>query len=220
MSGVYERIAGIDEAGRGALAGPVVAAAVVFPQGYSFDVPTDGRWIPPGQQKRSIVIADSKQLSPAARERAFEWLTKNCLFGVGISDASVIEEIGILKANERAMQLALGVLMLQTDIAKVFVDGKDAYNFAVPHQSIIRGDSIEPSIAAASIIAKVTRDRMMTKLDELYPLYGFTGHKGYASEMHRANIQRYGPCKEHRYSFLSRIVAQTSLAASPTEILL
>ena len=179
-------IAGIDEAGRGALAGPVVAAACILP-----DLPA----IP-------AFIRDSKQLQPETREEAFRWITRHCLFGIGSSNAACIDTSGILAATESAMQQAVADLAAQRQPTYLLVDGRDHFWFDYPHSSLIRGDQREPCIAAASIVAKVTRDRLMVQFDEEFPGYGFALHKGYGTAQHLAAIRLHGRCALHRASFL------------------
>lgn len=202
-------IAGLDEVGRGALCGPVVAGAAVLSvpvrrQSRSFPC-----WAPVGHP--SVLIADSKLLSPAQREMSHAWLSANVAFGVGIVDASVIDEIGILRATEKAMRLALEQLRERCTPTELLIDGRDKFTFPLPHRSIIKGDQTEPAIAAASILAKVTRDRMMIEYDERYPGYGLAEHKGYGAESHRARIIQVGPCAIHRQSFLTKIIPEPTL---------
>lgn len=200
-------MAGLDEAGRGALAGPVVAGACVlrnelFRRRHSFP-----RWSPFERKREGdFLIADSKLLSPAEREHSYSWIVEHCFWGVGIVDAAFIEEYGILPATEYAMRLALAMLSQTAHPALLLVDGRDHFTFPLPHRSIIRGDQSEPCIAAASIVAKVTRDRLMRDAAIAFPHYGFAGHKGYGSEDHIAAIRQFGPCGIHRYSFLRRIL--------------
>ncbi len=209
-----ERIlAGVDEVGRGAVAGPVVAGACVltaplFRRRHSFP-----RWSPfkkslvtlaaPHRATRDdIVIADSKLLTPEERERAYVWITAHCFFGIGIVSESVIDERGILFATNAAMLLAIEDLRAKTEIHELLVDGRDTFRFPLPHRSIIRGDQTEPAIAAGSIVAKVTRDRMMRDCDKKFPLYGFAQHKGYGTLEHLSLITQHGTCLLHRKSFL------------------
>lgn len=203
-------IAGIDEAGRGPLAGPVVAGICVL------DIPLKeakkGRWTPEGT---TIVIGDSKALTDAEREEAYAWITTNCAWGMGMSDAQMIDTQGILTSTESAMHGALEQLEQLLTPTYLLVDGRDKFWFNYPHSSVIRGDSLEPAIAAASIIAKVTRDRLMIEAAKAHPLYGFEGHKGYASEMHIEAIKKHGPCVLHRKTFLRNIIP--SFPATTTE---
>ena len=186
----YRCIAGIDEAGRGAWAGPVVAASVVLPY----------ETVPPG-------VNDSKLLTPAQREALFDRILALARgVGIGIVEASVIDEINILRAAHEAMRLALTDLPkgLQPDLA--LIDGLPVRPFPVAQVAIVRGDSHSASIAAASILAKVTRDRILREADLLYPGYGFASHKGYGTPQHREALTKLGPCPLHRLTF--RPVAQ------------
>lgn len=179
-------IVGIDEAGRGALAGPVVAAACVLPERKRFPV----------------MIADSKQMTPEEREESYAWLTANCRYGIGSSDASTIDRVGILGATELAMQEAVLQISRSCPDLYLLVDGRDKFWFDHPHSSIVRGDQSEMCIAAASIIAKVTRDRRMVQLGLEIPGYGFDEHKGYGTPHHFTSIDQLGLSSEHRRSFL------------------
>ena len=203
-------IAGIDEAGRGALAGPVVAGACILP----FPLHRLGRknfhWSPSKRESPgSCIIADSKQLTPEQRERAFQWIVATCACGIGIVPHSVIDASGILAATELAMQRAL--LNLSRTLAPTFllVDGRDHFWFDLPHSSVIRGDALEPCIAAASILAKVTRDRLMRMHGRLSAAYGFAEHKGYGSQDHIDALRAHGPSPFHRLTFLTRILPPT-----------
>lgn len=178
----YCRIAGIDEAGRGPLAGPVVAAAVILP---ARDI--DG-------------IRDSKKLSEAQREKVFQELLLHAEIGVGIVSSQVIDDINIYKSAKLAMVLAVQDLLRAPDF--LLIDGKNM-ELALPlgQRSIIRGESASRSIAAASIVAKVTRDRLMHRFDRLYPEYDFARHKGYPTPEHVARLEIHGPSQIHRFSF-------------------
>lgn len=177
-------VAGIDEAGRGPLAGPVVAAAAILPREY-----------------RHRVLNDSKQLSPEQREELYAELTGNpeVYWAVGESSVEIIEQYNILRATERAMAVALSGLPVQPD--HVLVDGHRCRAILAPQTAIVGGDAKSFSIAAASVIAKVTRDRMLIELDRQYPEYGFAVHKGYGTPEHLAAIEKYGPCPIHRRTF-------------------
>jgi len=177
--------AGIDEAGRGPLAGPVVAAACILPTGTT----------------APSFIRDSKALEANQREEAFAWVQEHCCVGIGLSSASFIDRFGILAATERAMQQAVSMLALAKRPTYLLVDGRDKFWFDYPHSSIIKGDTLEPCISAASIIAKVTRDHMMREADKAFPGYGFVRHKGYGSEEHYAMLRKLGMCAIHRKSF-------------------
>jgi len=182
-------IAGLDEAGRGALAGPVVAAAVILPLNNT-DALTQLR-----------EVNDSKQLTAKAREKLFSLITEHALaFGIGQEPAAVIDEIGIIPATKRAMITA--VSQLSPTAQYLLIDGRIRLkNLPLPQQSIIRGDSKSLSIAAASILAKVTRDRIMVERDAHYLQYGFAQHKGYGTKQHRLALEAFGPTPIHRYSF-------------------
>ncbi len=188
-------IVGVDEAGRGPLAGPVAAGACVLPEYY---------------RRFPSFIADSKALTPALRERAFRWIEQHCLFGCGMVEAGEIDAIGILAATEKAMQMAVGALAHAVTPALLLVDGRDHFWFDYPHVSIVRGDASEKCIAAASIVDKVLRDRLLCEYAKTFPLYGFASHKGYGTPEHIAAIQRYGPCLLHRRSFLRSIIPSPS----------
>lgn len=176
-------IAGVDEAGRGPLAGPVVAAAVVFPD----HIEING-------------IDDSKKLSQKKREELFEIIGDSAIsIGVGIVDHLVIDEVNILNATFRAMHSALSRLACQPE--HILVDGPYFAGANIPYTAIIDGDAVSVSIAAASIIAKVTRDRLMRQYDTRYPQYGFARHKGYGTREHIDAIRKFGLCDIHRKSF-------------------
>ncbi len=185
------RIAGIDEAGRGPLAGPVVAAAVVFPV----------KWISEKLPHELRGLNDSKQLSESAREEYFEFLTKQpeLSFGIATVDHATIDRIDILRATYRAMLEA--VAQLQPAPEHLLIDGNRVPIFREPQTSLVKGDSRSYSIAAASVLAKVTRDRLMLEYDRQFPAYGFAEHKGYGTARHLAAINTHGPCAIHRLSF-------------------
>jgi ribonuclease HII len=187
------RIAGIDEAGRGALAGPVVAAAVVLPEKF-----------------RHRRLNDSKQLAPELREEIYSDLVSNSevRWTVGIIDSIEIDRVNILRASHRAMRLAITSLIDPPD--HVLIDGLPVIPFPFPQTAIIDGDCISLSIAAASVIAKVTRDRMMRDFCAHFPQYCFDQHKGYGTELHLLKLHEFGPCPIHRRSF--EPVAQPLLA--------
>ncbi|MDZ7262374.1 MAG: ribonuclease HII [candidate division KSB1 bacterium] len=179
-------LAGVDEAGRGPLAGPVVAAAVIFPE--------------------DIFIArvnDSKKLMPVERETLYEIIMDKALcVGIGQVSEEEIDRINILQATHQAMRLALGQLHIQPE--HILVDGYGLPGHSLPQTAIVGGDRKCFSIAAASIIAKVTRDRMMIEYDKKYPQYGFAQHKGYPTRAHIQAIQKYGLCPIHRRSYKIR----------------
>lgn len=155
-------------------------------------------------------IRDSKQLTPQAREEAFAWIAAQAIFGIGSSGADTIDAIGILGATEQAMQDAVAALAASVTPTYLLVDGRDTFWFDYPHSSIIRGDEVEPCISAASILAKVTRDRLMREACPQHPAYGFSSHKGYGTAAHFAALTRHGPCALHRRSFLRSTAAVPS----------
>ena len=185
-------LAGVDEAGRGPLAGPVVAAAVVLPLD----------WIRDGLPAELRDLNDSKQLTAAQRETFFGLLTtlQGVRFAVAESDAAEIDRINILQATHRAMNLAIRALG-KPAVAHALVDGRPVKTLCVPQTALVKGDSLSYSIAAASVLAKVTRDRFMTEADRRWPGYGFAVHKGYPTPEHLAALERLGPCPIHRRSF-------------------
>ena len=187
-SGV-ELICGIDEAGRGPLAGPVVVAAVIMPR-YSM---IEG-------------VNDSKKVSEKKREKLYDEITKECIsYGVGIIDQKEIDRINILNATKEALTMAIKELNPKPN--KIIVDALKGINtMGIPYESIIKGDAKCYSIAAASIIAKVTRDRIMRQWDEVYPVYGFSKHKGYGTSAHIQAIKENGLCPLHRLSFVKNII--------------
>ncbi len=176
-------MAGLDEAGRGPLAGPVVAAAVILPSGLVIEG-----------------LRDSKKTAEKDRKRLFWEIAKNAVgVGVGIVHADVIDRINILQSTKLAMKTALDDLGPKPDI--LFIDAVKLPDVDITQRSIIKGESISAAIAAASIIAKVVRDEMMFDYHEMYPLYNFRGHKGYSTREHMDSINKYGPCPIHRKSF-------------------
>lgn len=182
-------IAGVDEAGRGALAGPVVAAAVILPL-------HDTKAL-----AQLTAVNDSKQLTPQTREALFSRITRHALaYAIGLEPAEVIDAIGILPATRRAMVTAVAQLAPPADY--LLVDGRiRLQRLNLPQQALIRGDSLSLSIAAASILAKVTRDRLMVEWETQHPQYGFARHKGYGTAFHLQALAAYGPCSLHRRSF-------------------
>ncbi len=182
----FSCIAGVDEVGRGPLAGPVVAAACIIAENVFFRG-----------------INDSKQLLPATRKQIFEKLIshKDVLFGIGIIDHSIIDQINIFQASLEAMREAVKALPQTPDC--LLVDGTHTFFDHIHSKAIVKGDSLSQMIAAASIIAKETRDKIMLEYHEQYPEYGFNEHKGYATEKHRQALLTYGPCPIHRRSFHS-----------------
>ncbi len=183
-----QMICGIDEAGRGPLAGPVVVAAVIMPK----DSFIEG-------------VNDSKKVSEKKRETLYKQITNEAIaWGVGIIDQKEIDEINILNATKKGLTTAIKELKVKPD--RIIVDALDKIDtLGIPYTPIIKGDAKCYSIAAASIIAKVTRDRIMRQWDEIYPMYGFEKHKGYGTAMHMQAIREYGLCPLHRRSFTKNI---------------
>jgi ribonuclease HII len=176
-------IAGIDEAGRGPLAGPVVAAAVILPENIFIEK-----------------LNDSKKLTPGVREQLYTIIMDKALaYSIGISDEKCIDEINILNATVKAMISAVNGLALKPDL--LLIDAVKLNEVKIAQKPIIKGDCLSISIAAASILAKVTRDRFIVKMDSIYPEYGFSKHKGYGTKEHIDAIKKYGICPIHRISF-------------------
>lgn len=188
----HEYVAGIDEAGRGPLAGPVAAAAVILPKNYSCDG-----------------LTDSKKISAKKRELIYQELTGNpeVIWSVATASCEEIDQLNILNATHLAMRRAASSLVTPPDYC--LIDGLPVKDFPHPHQAIVKGDSISLSISAASIIAKVTRDRLMKEIDQEFPQFGFAKHQGYGTKAHLEALRTHGPCKHHRRSF--QPVAQLSL---------
>ena len=185
----YGIICGIDEAGRGPLAGPVCAAAVTLPKDHPI-----------------LYVNDSKQLSPKKREELYDVIIRDAVsYGAALSSEKVIDEINILQATYRAMREA--VKMLDPAPHLSLNDAVTIPGLTIRQVPIVKGDAKSASIAAASIIAKVTRDRLMIEYDRLYPEYGFAEHKGYGSQKHIEALKKYGPCPIHRESFIKGILA-------------
>lgn len=181
-------ICGIDEAGRGPLAGPVVAAAVCLPEDCEL-----------------LYVNDSKKLSEKKREELFDQIRETAVsYGIGIVGPDVIDEINILQADYEAMRIAVSQLKPQPEV--LLNDAVRIPGLSMKQVPIIRGDAKSLSIAAASILAKVTRDRMMAEYDKIYPEYGFAGNKGYGSASHIEALKTYGPCPIHRRSFIGHFV--------------
>ncbi len=179
----YYNVAGIDEAGRGPLAGPVVAACVMLPENCLIEG-----------------VNDSKKLSPAKRDKLYDIILDRAVsYGIGIVDEKLIDEINILNATKLAMKMAVEQMDLKPDI--LLIDAIKLDDLDIPQTPIIKGDELSISIAAASIIAKVYRDRMITEADSQYPEYGFKKHKGYGTAEHINAIKKYGICPIHRISF-------------------
>lgn len=185
----YHCICGIDEAGRGPLAGPVVAGAVILPEGCLLEG-----------------VNDSKKVSEKKREKLYDVITENAVaWAVGIVDNKVIDEINILNATRRAMKMAIEGLSVKPNYILIDAEKKVDTN-GIPYLPIIKGDALSISIAAASIIAKVTRDRMMREYAKVYPQYDFSKHKGYGTKAHIEAIQKYGLCDIHRKTFTTHFI--------------
>lgn len=186
----YKVICGVDEAGRGPLAGPVFSAAVVLED----SVIIDG-------------VNDSKKLSAKKREELYDDIIKKAKdYSIGFSSEDEIDSINILNATFLSMKRAIDGLKIKPDF--VLVDGNRLPNLGIDSRAIVKGDSLSMSIACASILAKVTRDRLMIKLAQEYPEYQFDKHKGYGTKLHREMLLKYGPCKIHRKSFLKKILKE------------
>ena len=180
----YTAVCGTDEAGRGPLCGPVVAAAVILPR----DVEIEG-------------LNDSKKLTEKKREKLFDIIKEKAVaYAIAEASPAEIDEINILNASMLAMKRAIDALAIKADFA--LIDGNCSRGFDIPTQTIVKGDSISASIAAASILAKVTRDRQCEELDKLYPEYNIAKHKGYPTKDHMDAVRKYGPAPIHRMSFL------------------
>ena len=184
----YKYIGGIDEAGRGPLAGPVVAAVVIFPENIFIEN-----------------LKDSKKLSSKQRDVLYEKIKREALaFEIGLSDEKCIDKINILNATKKAMEQAVNSLKIKPDI--LLIDAVKLDNLSIPQISIVNGDNLSISVAAASIIAKVTRDRLIEQYDNIYPQYGFAKHKGYGTKEHIEAIKKYGICPIHRLSFVKNFL--------------
>ena len=183
----YKMICGVDEAGRGPLAGPVCAAAVILPA----EVPFDG-------------LNDSKKLSDKKRRELYPLIKQHALaYSIVLADEKEIDQINILQATLRAMRRAVDELSQKPDY--VLVDGNKLPGLNIEGEAVVHGDSLSASIAAASILAKVTRDDYMLQMDAEYPEYGFALHKGYGTKAHYAALREYGPCPIHRMTFLKKL---------------
>ena len=175
-------IAGVDEVGRGPLVGPVVAAAVILPKNYKLEG-----------------LDDSKKLSEKKREKLYPIIMKDAIsVGIGEVSAKEIDEINIYEASRKAMMKALDNLDIKPEY--ILVDAMPLFT-SIPHEAIIHGDALSLSIAAASVVAKVTRDKMMIDLDEKYPMYGFKKHKGYPTKLHLENLKKFGPLENYRFTY-------------------
>ena len=183
----YKSVCGVDEAGRGPLAGPVCAAAVILPEGVIIDG-----------------VNDSKKLSEKKRESLFDVIREQALsYSIAYATVDEIEEINILNATMLAMRRAIDGLDMKADYA--MIDGNKIPPIDIDAVCIVKGDAKSMSIACASILAKVSRDRLLYKYAEEYPMYGFDKHKGYGTKVHREAILKYGPCPYHRKSFLKKL---------------
>lgn len=193
---IYEgTVLGVDEAGRGPLAGAVVAGAVIIPEYFS----------------ELNEINDSKKLTEKKREKLFEIIMEKCIVGIGISDEKEIDEVNILNATFSAMRKAISQVTEKTEFDVILVDGNHKIKgYMGKQEEVIKGDAKSLSIAAASIVAKVTRDRMMLEVDKEFPEYNFAKHKGYGTKLHREILLEKGPCKYHRKSFLKKILGDES----------
>ena len=183
----YKYICGVDEAGRGPLAGPVFAAAVILPEDYEIDG-----------------VNDSKKLSEKKREKLFDEVIEHALaYSIQSCDNFTIDDINILAATMQTMKNAVDSLTIKPDI--VFVDGNRLPELDIPAEYVIHGDAVSASIAAASILAKVSRDRFMYEMDKKYPEYDFAKHKGYGTKLHYEKLREFGPCEIHRLTFLKKM---------------
>lgn len=190
MSKGYSVVCGVDEAGRGPLCGPVCAAAVILP----LDCEIEG-------------INDSKKLSEKKREQLFDIITEKAVaYSIHMVDAQTIDEINILQATFLAMRTAVENLSVKPDIA--LIDGNSKPGLSIAEKTVVKGDAKSVSIAAASILAKVTRDRYMLEVDKKYPEYFFAKHKGYGTKLHYEAIAEHGICHEHRRTFLKKILGE------------
>lgn len=186
----FELVCGVDEAGRGPLAGPVCAAAVILPK----DLVIEG-------------LNDSKKLTDKKRRELFPLITEQAVsYGIAFADEKEIDEINILQATFRAMARAMDALDPKPQLA--LIDGNRTADFGLPVRTIVKGDSLSASIAAASILAKVTRDRLMEQYAERYSQYGFEVHKGYGTKRHYEALREFGPCEIHRMTFLKKLYGE------------
>ena len=186
----YEVICGVDEAGRGPLAGPVCAAAVILPK--HLDIPG---------------LTDSKKLTDKKRRELFPLIQDQAVaYGIGLASQEEIDEINILQATFLAMERALAQLQVRPNLA--LIDGNREREFGVPVQTVVKGDSLSANIAAASVLAKVTRDDLMMELAQQYPQYGFEIHKGYGTKAHYEALRQYGASPIHRKSFLKKFYGE------------
>lgn len=190
FSNGFDVICGVDEAGRGPLAGPVCAAAVILPKELEI----------PG-------LTDSKKLTDKKRRELFPVIKEQAVaYGIGLATHEEIDEVNILQATYLAMERALAQLTVKPDIA--LIDGNRAKDFGIPVRTVVKGDSLSANIAAASVLAKVTRDDLMLELAEQYPEYGFEVHKGYGTKAHYEALRRYGASAIHRRTFLKKFYGE------------
>ncbi len=183
----YGTLCGVDEAGAGPLAGRVYAAAVILPQGWDHPY-----------------LNDSKRVTPRRRDLLYEAITQEALaWSVAWAEPEEIDAINILQARMLAMERAIQGLSIPPDLA--LIDGNRSAGITAPNQTVVGGDGKSASIAAASILAKVSRDRYMVEMDGVYPQYGFAQHKGYPTKLHYQRLRQYGPCPIHRRSFLKKL---------------
>lgn len=188
LSKGYNNICGVDEAGRGPLAGPVCAAAVILPKGEIIEG-----------------VNDSKKLTEKKREALYDVIKEKAVaYSIAFASVEEIEEMNILNATMLAMKRAVEGLEVPADYA--MIDGNKIPDLNIPAECVVKGDANSMSIAAASILAKVTRDRLCAEYETEYPQYGFAKHKGYGTKQHREMILKYGPCKIHRMSFLKNLL--------------
>ena len=183
-------ICGVDEAGRGPLAGPVCAAAVILPKGLEIPGLTDSK---------KLTDKKRRELMPVIKEQALA-------YGIGFASEKEIDEINILQATYLAMERALAQLSVKADLA--LIDGNRAKDFGLPVKTVVKGDSLSANIAAASVLAKVTRDDIMVEMAEKYPEYGFEIHKGYGTKAHYAALTEHGPSEIHRMTFLKKFYGE------------
>lgn len=182
----YTQICGVDEAGRGPLAGPVCAAAVILP--VNIDIPG---------------LNDSKKLTDKKRRELFPIICREAIaYGIAFADHAEIDDINILQATYLAMERAIAKLEVKADFA--LIDGNRAKDFGIPVETVVGGDGLSASIAAASVLAKVTRDNYMLEMAQVYPQYGFAVHKGYGTKVHYKALEEHGPCPIHRMTFLKK----------------
>lgn len=183
----YKLVCGVDEAGRGPLAGPVCAAAVILPPNLQIDGLNDSK---------KLTDKKRRELMPIIKEKAIA-------YGIAFSNEKEIDQINILQATFLAMERAIGKLETKPDY--LLIDGNRLKDFGIPGDAVVHGDSLSASIAAASVLAKVTRDDLMLQMAEAYPQYGFEVHKGYGTKAHYAALAEYGPCQIHRMTFLKKL---------------